>query len=322
MQDKIDQAVDKLGGVYDKMLNQNKEFFGQLGQGPVMTGFLGSMFTDINEMLMQFGQSIPIPMNIINQDLEIQMANFSKLREGYAALLKRGVPLEVVQQLQQMGMAGLPFVQGLVQASGPEFQKWIKGVKDSHDDIVKATEIDFNAQLKQWMKYGSDIATKIIDGLSSEAAQAVLKEGFRDNVIKLFGDTFREEMAAEIAAGLKEIAEGEAARIRAEKKAKAAAKAARDAKGPPPLAGKQPQVSDKQVPKGAPPGIQGPVVNIGKAAGLPPLVGASGNINTPRTVINNYGDQNKITASGVTPRGVTAAMNKKSFTQRNRRPAR
>jgi TP901 family phage tail tape measure protein len=321
MQNKIDQAVDQLGGIYDKFLDQNKSLFGELGKGPVLTGFMGDIFTDINDMLMQFGQTIPIPMNLINQDLEMQMDNFAKLREGYAALLKKGVPLEVVQQIQAMGLAGLPFVQGLVQAAGPEFQKWLKSVQKGHDDVVKATEIDFDAQLKQWTKYGSDIATKIIDGLSSDAAKAVLKDGFRENVIALFGDTFREEMAKEIADALKELAATEAARKAAEKKAKAAAAAARAARGTPPLKDKQPDVKD----------VPTPIVvkspdTIRRRAGLPPLVNGLPPPLTPkppkpapRTVINNHGDVNHITASGVTAGNVTKAIHKTQFGRRNQR---
>jgi len=338
MQQEVEQDVDKLGGVYDKFLQMNQAAFGEVFQGPVLSGFMGQIFSSINDLLMQFGQSIPVPIQIIQNDLDVQMKNFAKLRDGYAALVKKGVPPEVVSQIQQMGMAGLPFIQGLLNASGPQFQKWLASMKKSHGDIVKATEIDFDAQLAQWKKYGSDIATKMIDGLSSDAAQATIKGGFDKYVMQVFGKTLRDNMAKTIAtnmqAAMEEAAAANAAKDKEKGLTKAQIKAAREAatkalaggpKGKP-----QPTVVDKagkagttaatrQFPGsgGISPGGTMPKTFGGFVSTLP-----SSAITQPHTVVNNQGDSIVIHADGVHPNNLTRAMNKSAFKNRNKRRGR
>ena len=338
MQQEVQQDVDKLGGVYDKFLQMNQAAFGEVFQGPVLSGFMGQIFGSINDLLMQFGQTIPVPIQIIQNDLDVQMKNFDKLRQGYAALVKKGVPPEVVQQIQQMGMAGLPFIQGLLQATGPQFQKWLAGMKKSHGDIVKATEIDFDAQLAQWKKYGSDIATKMIDGLSSDAAQATIKGGFDKYVMQVFGKTLKENMAKTIATNMKAAMEEAAAADAATNKEKGmtkaqikAARAARDAA----LGAGTPKKSvvvtgDKAGTTAGRRSYPGegtithphamPKTFAGYVAGLPSsaITGAG----KPHTVVNNHGDSIVIRADGVHPNNVVRAINKTGFEKRNKRRGR
>jgi len=323
MQQKIDQVVDKLAQTYDKFREQNKQTFGELFQGPVLSGFMGDMFQSINDTLQQFGQTIPIPIELLNRDLEMQITNFEKLREGYAALIKKGVPQEVVQQIQQMGVAGLPFVQGLLQASGPQFKKFVDNVKRSQKDIKDATKIDFNNQLAQWRKYGTDIADEIINGLSADAAQEKLKGGFEKYVMQLFGATFKKEMAAEVDKAVKEAAEtraaGKSAKTAAQKAADAARKGLKN-----PLAGSLPdQKSTKTASRTTGTGITHdsdlPGTFKGYVAGLPSSTFQRGLKVGPRIVVVNTGDRNTIHADGVHPKKVTQAMNKKSFVNRNRK---
>lgn len=329
MQQEVEQSVDKLGGVYDKFLEMNKSAFGEVFQGPVLSGFMGDIFSSINSLLLQFGDTIPVPIQIIQNDLDVQMKNFAKLREGYADLVKRGVPPEVVQQIQQMGMSGLPFIQGLLQATGPQFNKWLATMKKSHGDIVKATEIDFDAQLKQWQRYGSDIATKMIDGLSSDAAQATIKGGFEKYVMQVFGKTLKENMAKTIAtnmqAALEEAAAANAATNKEKGMTKAqikAAKAARDAA----LGAGTPQKSvvvtgDKAAtaanrrypgsgtithPHAMPATFAGYVASLPSAKGSQPIV-------------NNHGDTINIRTVPMSPADMLRAMNKGRFQTRNKK---
>lgn len=317
MQEEIQQTVDKLGQTYDQFLDQNKQAFGELFQGPALSGFLGDIFRGINDTLMQFGQSVPVPIQLINKDLEMQIANFDKLREGYAALLKRGIPQEVVQEIQKMGIAGLPFVQGLVNASGPEFNRFVKNVKTKQKELEKYTKIDFTNQLNQWKKYGSDIATKMIDGLSSEAAQAELKMGFDKYVMQLFGKTLTENMNKTIQAGLAALDETKTAGDKAtkgqdkiSKQAVAAAKRAREA------------ARDKTTDKAAANADKAAARRTAPQVTLPSIAAVSGGFVPGRasgiTTIHT-GDQVTIHADGVHPKRVSQVINKNSFERRNRK---
>lgn len=330
MQQKIDTMVDKLAQTYDKFREENKTAMGDLFQGPAISGFMGQIFQSINDTLSQFGQTVPVPIELLNRDLEMQIKNFAKLREGYAALLKRGVPQEVVQQIQQMGMSGLPFIQGLLQASGPQFKRWVKNVKQSQKDIKAATKIDFNNQLKQWRKYGSDIADEIINGLSADAAQEKLKGGFKTYVMDLFGSTFKKEMSAEVAKAMKDFKESRDASKTAKTAAQKAAEAARKGlknpgKGLLPDQKTQTTASRAggRVGRNARTGIShstlpgsGVAVGVDVAEshkiGLPRSTG-------PRVIVNNNGDRVTVHADGVHPKKVKQAFNKKSFENRNRK---
>lgn len=336
MQGKIDESVKQLGQTYDEFINKNKELMGSLGQGPALSGFLGDIFKGINDTLMQFGESIPIPISLINKDLEMQMANFTKLREGYAALLKKGIPPEVVKEIQAMGVAGLPFVQGLVQASGPEFNKFVQNVKAKQKDIEKYSKIDFNNQLAEWKKYGSDIATSIIGGLSSEAAQATLELGFRAHVTDLFGATFKKEMAAQIAEGMKTFKAAQAAEPTKADKDKATADAAAaalrvakarrkkllaefDPNSDAAVAARASLAADR-VGKTIMDRTRRDVTRKTQPVGIPVLKPPGGGFRTPQsTTINYNGDRNEIHADGVNPKRVKQAINKKSFENRNKR---
>ena len=61
MNNKINTLVDKLASIYDDMIQKNKEALGSVGQGPVMQGILGNIFSGLNDTLRQFGVQIPVP---------------------------------------------------------------------------------------------------------------------------------------------------------------------------------------------------------------------------------------------------------------------
>ena len=76
MQSTIKTATTNLINMYQQLQQQNESALGGLFQGPTMSGILGNVFKNINDNLRQFGVQIPIPFNILKQDLDQSIKYF------------------------------------------------------------------------------------------------------------------------------------------------------------------------------------------------------------------------------------------------------
>lgn len=224
MNQKIKTAVDKLASIYDNFEQMNKQALGSIAQGPTMQGILGNIFGGINDTLRQFGVQIPIPFQILRQDLDQQMKYFKRWRKDLDKLTKRGVPIKLVQELQQMGPEkGISIAEGLLGTSPSKLNKYVKDYNTINKAVSTAAQTDMKAQLTEWEKHGKNIAWAIINGLSESAA--LLGRKFKTYVTDNFGQILRTEFATEVATAMKNAMEDIKAQAAADAAATAAATA-------------------------------------------------------------------------------------------------
>jgi Phage-related minor tail protein len=176
----VEQAAANMTNTWNQFLDQNKQAFGELFQGPFFQGETWSLAKEWD---------VKPTMKEINRDLREQLKQFRTWRNTLAAISrKRGVTPELMQELQALGPDALDNLKVLRRASGPEWDKFISMTKTKQQAIKKATQIDFDAQLKQWFKYGKGIAEQIILGLRSE--NVALDNAFKKYILRTFPDIF------------------------------------------------------------------------------------------------------------------------------------
>jgi len=204
MKRNIEQAVDGIARIYDRFEQINKQAMGSIFGGPTMEGIFGNIFSGINDLLRQFGVQIPVPFDILQRDMDQQLTYFKRWRQGINKLLKRGIPLELVQEIEELGPNAIPMIEGLLGADKESLRGYVQSWKQGQKMIQQAAKRDMNRQLQDYLKHGKDIALQIINGL--EASQVKLREGFEQYVVKTFGDVFKAEMKKMIEEGTKEAA--------------------------------------------------------------------------------------------------------------------
>lgn len=207
MVSKIDAAVDNLMGIYNKFRQMNEQALGGLFQGPVMQGIFGNVFSEINNTLRQFGIQIPIPFEILRQDLDMSITYFKRWNTALSNLTKRGAPLEFVNAIRAMGPeAGLPIAEGLLAGGKQGFKDLIAQWKKGQKLLDKATKDQMDAQLEDWRKHGKDIAWAIINGIIDSPQQQALKDNFRVWVTDTFGSVLKDQMNQEVAEAMADAA--------------------------------------------------------------------------------------------------------------------
>lgn len=206
--EKIEQMTDKILQIYDQFEEQNRQALGAFAQGPVMQGILGNVFGGINDLLRQFGVQIPIPFQILRRDMDMQLSYFRRWRTALDSLIKRGAPLGLVQEIQSMGIAqGLPVAEGLLAGGKAGWRSLIKVWQQGQDALQRATKADTDAQLREWEKYGKDIAFAILRGLADEPTQAALRAGYQKYITSTFGSILQAEFANEVATAMAQAIE-------------------------------------------------------------------------------------------------------------------
>lgn len=203
MQATIKTATTNLVNMYEQMQSQNEAALGGLFQGPTMSGILGNVFKNINDNLRQFGVQIRVPFSILRQDLEQSVTYFKRWRNDIAQLTKRGVPYEMVSQLQAMGTEGIPIIEGLLAAPKGQFRAIVKTYKQGQALTDKATKEDMARKLKYWESFGQDAAWKTIMGIVNNPKNAKIATMYENYVKNTYGSilkkTFQDDVATYMA---------------------------------------------------------------------------------------------------------------------------
>lgn len=161
-QKEVTQAAQTLQGEYSSTFSQNQSAFGSLFAGP-------------------FSQSAPEQNKIqwggkltgkdLLHDLRSQVAQFKRWRGLLNRLVKMGVPFALLQQIEAAGPASIDNVTALLSLSKADLRSYFKTFESAEGPnglLQVATKQDMTLQLKQYRKYGRNIALQIIQGLKDE----------------------------------------------------------------------------------------------------------------------------------------------------------
>jgi hypothetical protein len=155
----LDQAAQGLMNMYKEKKQQNENLFGQLFAGPVA-----------QSGAVQWRKAFGIQMNVpeLLSDFKLQLKQFDDARRQITTLRKRGLSDEIISDLQARGAEGMPYIKALMEATPKQIKEFNRLMGSKKKDITAATEIDFNAQLAKWMKFGASAALQIASGMESE----------------------------------------------------------------------------------------------------------------------------------------------------------
>lgn len=120
-------------------------------------------------------------------NLRKQIEGFNKWQGTLTALAKRGVPLEVIMQLRELGPEAEPFLETLVSMTDDQLKEWIGLWGDAQEAITAATKAQFTQQLAMWRTHGQNVALQLIAGVMDE----------QDLLLAFFTDLFKNLLAGQ-----------------------------------------------------------------------------------------------------------------------------
>lgn len=210
LNDNVKTAAQNLMNTYQQLHDQNEQALGGLFQGPTMQGIFGNIFGQINDQLRQFGIQIPIPFNILKQDVTQSITYFKEWRKDLSSIFERALPVlgrkgatQFVQQIQAMGpQAGIPIAEGLLSGGKEGFKSLLKQWSAGQKLLDQATKEDMARKLKYWNAYGKDAAWQTIMGMIDDPKNAKIRDMYTDYVKKTYGGVLQSQFKKDVAEAL------------------------------------------------------------------------------------------------------------------------
>lgn len=157
-------AVSNLRNMYTEMLQANEQAFGQFAQGPWLT-------SETFDLAKEWG--IEPGVKDLIKDLNMQNNDFRKWRRNLDAVMKKGLPKDLVDEIRKMPIEqGNPILENLRNAKPGQIQRLISEWKVRQKQIKSATKMDFRDEIERFRKAGGNMGKAIMDGF--EAAQVGL----------------------------------------------------------------------------------------------------------------------------------------------------
>jgi len=157
-------AVSNLRQMYTDMLSANEQAFGEFAKGPWLT-------SETFDLAKEWG--IEPRVKDLIKDLNMQNNDFRKWRRNLDAVMKKGLPKDLVNEIQKMPIAeGNPILENLRNAKPGQIQRLISEWKTRQKQIKSATKMDFRDEIERFRKAGGNMGKAIMDGF--EAAQVGL----------------------------------------------------------------------------------------------------------------------------------------------------
>lgn len=155
----LQQAAQRMAQLRNEMRDVNQAAFGELFKGPLLT-------SEAFNLAQEWG--IEARIDDLIDDMNMQSNRFQKWRNGLDTLFKRKMPPQLMEQLQAMGIEGMPFIEEMVNASPAKLQKFVQSWSRGQKLIDEATNIDFKRKMDKWRSFGKGIMQNIVLGMQSE----------------------------------------------------------------------------------------------------------------------------------------------------------
>ena len=150
------QAMSSMRTFFTQLRSENEAAMGELFQGPWLT-------SETFDLAKEWGITPRIEDMIL--DLRQQNNKFMQWRRDLDKLFARGLPPELINELQKMGPdQGQAFVQNLLKAKPGQVQAIIREWKQRNKLIEDATKMDFSRQIDHFRKAGVNMGEALING--------------------------------------------------------------------------------------------------------------------------------------------------------------
>lgn len=190
------EAVDKLDILNSATDEQLRQYVNTWMQGQQAIAQVASKTTvdtsditaRINDILTQIDgvtrqlAALRMPHELTGEDilndLKAQQDQWIEYQNLLQGLIDRGIPNELLMQLQQMGPKAIPYLKALNSMTDVQLKELGVVFAENQKLITDSTIKMLNTQLALWYQYGKNIALNIIAGIGSE--QPALQKYFKD----------------------------------------------------------------------------------------------------------------------------------------------
>lgn len=160
------QAQGAIGDAATKSIADNSSYTTQVAD-------IMAQIASINDSINTLVAPSALTSGDLTNDINAQISAWGEYQGTLDELIKRGLPLQLIQQLQTMGPQAEPYLKALnsmtdtqLTGKGGFVDKW----QTANKMIVDSTNSMMGTQLKIWYQYGADSAAQIIAGVGSQQA--------------------------------------------------------------------------------------------------------------------------------------------------------
>jgi hypothetical protein len=136
-----------------------------------ITARINDILTQIDVVTQKMG-SIEMPHQLTGEDiinnLKAQQDQWIEYQGVLQQLIDKGLPMDLIEQLQEMGPQALPYMKALNSMSAEQLKTLADTWDENHKLIYEASVKALNTQLQLWFNYGVNIARNIISGIKSQ----------------------------------------------------------------------------------------------------------------------------------------------------------
>jgi hypothetical protein len=152
-------ALSNLTQMYNQFFGEQQANFGNLFQGPVLTG-------QRQQVLNQWG--VHATGRDLLKDLRAQNFQYNRFNRLVGTLGRRGAPQELVNQLTAAGPAAMQDVYNLTKMTPAQWKQYVAAFKEGQAAIKRETMAQLNTQIGLYKQHGKNIARAIVAGITSE----------------------------------------------------------------------------------------------------------------------------------------------------------
>jgi hypothetical protein len=171
----VQDITSNLSSQFSSFQQANQGAFGTLFQGPFVTGAR-------TQNRLQWGGQLT--GRDLLTDLQSQVSRFNQWNRVLRRLERRGIPFELLQQIQAAGPDSIEQARALLSLPQPEFRQYTRVFRRGQQLVNQAATRDMQAQLAHWRTYGKSIMLAILRGMDENDAR--FKSYFRNLAIQLF----------------------------------------------------------------------------------------------------------------------------------------
>ena len=161
-------VMSGLQSMYDQILQQNEQAYGQLFQGPYIQ-------SPIVQNRLQWGGMLTGEDLI--KDQRSQLRQFTKFTNEINTLRRRGAPEEFIKQLREAYASDptntLQRIHALLTLSGGQLTGYFKMFQKAQAYIHTQTMNQLTEQLQDYKKYGKKVGAAMVAGIQSETPAVV-----------------------------------------------------------------------------------------------------------------------------------------------------
>ncbi len=151
-----------------------------------ITARINEILAQIDDVTQKLG-ALQMPHQLtaedIINDLKAQQSQWIEYGDILQSLSDRGLPAELLQQLQALGPEALPYLRVLNTMTDTQLQELAKTFSDNAALITKQTIRDLNTQLDIWFEYGKKIGLELVAGIAAVAPR--LQVYFKDLITQI-----------------------------------------------------------------------------------------------------------------------------------------